>query len=197
MPSISSCIDKQIWKYSYYTGLSPFFLILQKNTAHILLCIPFHHLVILLVCLFQFGSISYRCLHTSIEKEISICFFMGAYYSTVQVWPLLIQACLFSAFCCYTQWCTSMAIVVYSLSYIQLFCDPMNCSSPGSSIYGISQARILEWVAISLSRASSQPRGQTRISCIGRWILYPWATRGAHKYEYQFSSVAMSTVAVG
>ena len=50
--------------------------------------------------------------------------------------------------------------------------DPMDCSPPGSSIHGISQARILEWVAISSSRGSSRPRDQICISCIGRWILY-------------------------
>ena len=37
-------------------------------------------------------------------------------------------------------------------------CDPMDCSPPGSSVHGILQARILEWVAISFSRGSSQPR---------------------------------------
>ena len=45
-------------------------------------------------------------------------------------------------------------IVVQLLSYVLLFCDPMDCSPPGFSIYGISQARILEWVAISFSRGS-------------------------------------------
>ena len=58
-------------------------------------------------------------------------------------------------------------------------CNPMDCSSPGSSFYGISQARILEWITISYSRGSSWPRDQTRISCvscIGRRILYHWAT---------------------
>ena len=43
-------------------------------------------------------------------------------------------------------------------------CDPMDCSPPGSSVHGIFQARILEWVAISFSRVSSQPRDQTRVS---------------------------------
>ena len=52
----------------------------------------------------------------------------------------------------------------------------MDCSPPGSSVHGISQARILEWVAISFSRGSSRPRDQTCISCIGRRILYHWAT---------------------
>ena len=49
---------------------------------------------------------------------------------------------------------------------------PMGCSPPGSSAHGIAQARILEWVAISSSRGSSQPRDQTHISCISRRILY-------------------------
>ena len=41
------------------------------------------------------------------------------------------------------------------------FCDPVNCSPPGSSVHGILQARILEWVVISFSRESSPPRDQT------------------------------------
>ena len=45
-------------------------------------------------------------------------------------------------------------------------CDPMDYSPPGSSVHGISQARILEWVAISLSRGSSQPRDRTQVSRI-------------------------------
>ena len=53
--------------------------------------------------------------------------------------------------------------------------DPMNCSPPGSSVHGISQARILVWVAISFSRESSPPRDRTsipHISCSGSWTLY-------------------------
>ena len=46
-------------------------------------------------------------------------------------------------------------------------CDPMDCSPPGSSIQGILQARILEWVAISFSRGSSRPRDRTQVSRIG------------------------------
>ena len=44
--------------------------------------------------------------------------------------------------------------------------DPVNCSVPGSSILGILQARILEWVAISFSRGTSQPRDRTQVSRI-------------------------------
>ena len=51
-------------------------------------------------------------------------------------------------------------------------CHPLNCSPPGSSVHEIIETRILEWVAISFFRGSSRSRDQTRISCIGRWILY-------------------------
>ena len=57
-------------------------------------------------------------------------------------------------------------------------CNPMDCSLPGSSVRGILQARILEWVAISYSRGSSLSRDWSHISCvlcIGRWILHHWA----------------------
>ena len=50
----------------------------------------------------------------------------------------------------------------YMLSRVQL----LDCSLPGSSVHGISQARILEWVAISSSRGSSWPSDQTQVSCI-------------------------------
>ena len=45
-------------------------------------------------------------------------------------------------------------------------CDPMDCGLPGSSVRGILQARVLEWVAISFSRVSSQPRDRTQVSHI-------------------------------
>ena len=49
---------------------------------------------------------------------------------------------------------------------LQTPCDPMDCSPPGSSVHGILQARILEWVAMPASRGSSWPRDCTHISCI-------------------------------
>ena len=53
---------------------------------------------------------------------------------------------------------------------------PMDCSSPGFSVHGISQARILEWVVIPFSRGSSQPRDQAWVSCIAGRFLTIWAT---------------------
>ena len=73
-----------------------------------------------------------------------------------------------------------MYVVVQSLSHIWLCVS--DCSPPGSSVHGLSQARILEWVGISFSRGSSWSRDRTRVSCIGKWILYYWATKEAHTY---------------
>ena len=67
------------------------------------------------------------------------------------------------------------SFLLWNPSHIWIFCNPMNCSLPGSSIHGILKARILEWVAISSSRDSSKPRDQTQVSCFGRQILYHWA----------------------
>ena len=66
-----------------------------------------------------------------------------------------------------------------SLQLCPTLCDPVDCSPPGSSVHAILQARILEWVAKSSSRVTSQPRDQTHI-CLRllhcRWILWCWAT---------------------
>ena len=67
--------------------------------------------------------------------------------------------------------------VLYSVTQLCLmFCDPMDGSLSGSSVHGISQTRIVEWVGISFCRESSQLKDQTHvsdISCISRQILYP------------------------
>ena len=57
--------------------------------------------------------------------------------------------------------------------------DPVDCSPPGSSIHGIFQAKVLEWVAISFSRGSSRPRDQTQVSHIIGRCFNLWATREA------------------
>ena len=56
-------------------------------------------------------------------------------------------------------------------------CNPMDCSTPGSSVCEIFQARVLEWVAISFFRGSSQPRDQTWVSCIAGRCFTIWAIR--------------------
>ena len=74
-----------------------------------------------------------------------------------------------------------LLLVVWSLSHVQLFCDPMDCSPPGTSVHGISQASILGWVAISFSKGSSWPGDWTWISCIAGRFFTKWVTREAAK----------------
>ena len=62
-------------------------------------------------------------------------------------------------------------------SVAQSIWGPVDCSPPGSSVQGIFQARVLEWVAMSSSTRSFWPRGQTHISYIGRQVLYHQASQ--------------------
>ena len=74
-------------------------------------------------------------------------------------------------------------------------CDPMDCSLPGSSIYGIFQARILEWVAISFSRRYSWPGDWTQVSRIVSGRFTVWATRERpSKEQVSFNCMAAVTI---
>ena len=64
-------------------------------------------------------------------------------------------------------------------------CESVECSSPGSSIHGILQPRILEWVPISFSRGSSRPRDRTQVSCIAGRRFNLWATREAPGTQFR------------
>ena len=71
-------------------------------------------------------------------------------------------------------------VKIRKVKVIQLcppLCDSVDCSPPGSSVYGILQSGILEWVAISFSGGSSPPRDQICISCIAGGFFTVWATR--------------------
>ena len=63
-------------------------------------------------------------------------------------------------------------------------CHPKDCNPPGSSVHGILQARILEWVALHFSRGSSPPRDWTCVSCIASRFYTIWATKEAQSYSY-------------
>ena len=79
------------------------------------------------------------------------------------------------------QWCTY--VHAKSLQLCLTICNPENCSPPGSSVHGILQTRVMEWVAMPSSRGSSWCRNQTRVSCLLHWqagslplvfFLKPW-----------------------
>ena len=80
------------------------------------------------------------------------------------------------------QWTTVLPYLSLKVLAIQsclTLCDPMDYSLPGSSVHGISQARILEWVGISLSRGSFRLRDRTRVFCIAGRFFTIWAPREA------------------
>ena len=97
--------------------------------------------------------------------------------------------------------CTELYIYSWPLNSEIWGTNP--CSWPGSSVHGILQARILEWVAISSSRESSWPRDRTRVSCIsfiGRRILYRWAIGETHYHlllQYTFIEINKHTCTGG
>ena len=76
-------------------------------------------------------------------------------------WPLFFPtwSCLYLQLQFLATWSESVKVLVSQLCLT--LCDPMDCNPPASSVHGITQARILEWVAIPFSRGSSQPRGWT------------------------------------
>ena len=89
-----------------------------------------------------------------------------------------LQASDTSFFAIWTWW----VMRAKSLQSCLTLCNPVDCNPPGSSVQGILQARILEWVGISFSRVSSRPRDPTHISyvsCIGKWVLYHWCHLGS------------------
>ena len=104
--------------------------------------------------------------HIYIEKND----FSPIWYSSSNECPVL----LFSE--------SSNHIVLESVLLIQSYptlWDPVNYSLPGSSVHGVFQARVLEWIAISSSKGSSPPRDLTWVSCLGRWFFTIWDTREA------------------
>ena len=70
-------------------------------------------------------------------------------------------------------------ILCVSCLVVSVLSNSMDCSPPGSSVYGILQIRMLEWVAILFSRGSSWPRGWAQVSSIAGRFLTIWATREA------------------
>ena len=90
-------------------------------------------------------------------------------------------------------------LVLCCLQSCLTFCDPMDCNPPGSSVHGISQARILEWVTISFSRGSSQLRDQTHVSCLAGGFLTTEPLQkpmpqGCHSLNYSYTLLDASMV---
>ena len=87
--------------------------------------------------------------------------------------------------CIYIYICTYAVLCLVALLCPTL-CDPLDCSPPGSSVHGILQARILEWIAMPSSRGFSQPRDLTCVSCIAGGFFTSWPAREAHLYLHLY-----------
>ena len=91
----------------------------------------------------------------------------------------------------------SMDRTIHSVCVLAQSCPTlrgsMGCNPPGSSVHGVLQARILEWVAISSSRGFSRSRDRTYLACIGRQILYRGAT-GEARITYRAATKGRHSV---
>jgi len=104
---------------------------------------------------------------TIFMSNISTCFSFFFFFFILPISSHIFTSNIFVHFLETISYCVKVKVTQLCLT----LCDPMDCSPPGSSIHGILQARILEWVAIPFSRGSSQPRNQTWVSCIaGRFF---------------------------
>ena len=97
--------------------------------------------------------------------------------------------------------CVNMCMYLYMLacsvtSIVSDSCHPMDCSPPGSSVLGILQARILEWVAMPSSRGSLQSRDLTHVSCVvlvaGRFFTAEPTGKPVYMHEVKWSEVPQS-----
>ena len=98
--------------------------------------------------------------------------------------PLLIQPLPISWWCCDFHCFLSISSV--SAQWCPILCNPLDRCPPGSSVHGILQARILEWIAMPSSRGFSQPRDRTQVYCIAGGFFTIRATREA-QYLFNFS----------
>ena len=113
----------------------------------------------------QFSSFPWSHFNHCVYNCNSLLFSSPNLLTAAILLSIYIYLCIYvhihNSFCC----CCSVGMSCPTL------CNPMDCSPLGSSVHGISQARILEWVAMPFSRGFSWPRDQTRVSCLpGRFF---------------------------
>ena len=90
-------------------------------------------------------------------------------WGSVYIWLRRLGLCVCVCVCeiCVCVWCVCVCVCVCLVAQLcPILCDPLDCNLPGSSVYGIFQARTLEWVAISFSWDSSWLRDWTLTSCV-------------------------------
>ena len=132
-------------------------LCMKGNMRTLNSCILFHDMTMVVVlwkqaCLSQVGNFHLKILVLERHWQMDIDF--------------IIRAAVIASILLSPSFYVLILSIHHVLSRIQLYVTPWTCSPPGSSIHGIFPARILEWVAISFPRGSSQPSVQTRVFCL-------------------------------
>ena len=128
------------------------------------------------------GSSICGILQAGILEWVAIPFSRGSSWPRDQTLVSCIRGRFFTIWATWGPYTQCCELCLVAQSYPTL-CDPMDCSPQGSSICGILQARILEWVSTPSSRGSSQPRDRTQVSRIAGRFFTVWATRGSPKYH--------------
>ena len=124
----------------------------------------YEHMNILMICKATTEEIQSQeqvCVHC-FSKELNPMVYVTQFYS-LKLAATFRVGCLPSS---HVDFLLPAVLLFQSLNCVQLFWDPMDCSLPGSCVHGISQARILEWVAMPSSSGFSRPRDRTCISYI-------------------------------
>ena len=106
-----------------------------------------------------------------LKEKHSNCFSLDT-FSIVYSQYCMLPPCLLNLYAEYS-------ILLVAQSCLTL-CNPMDCSTPGSSVHGILQARILGWVSISFSRRFPWARDQTQVCLIADRVFTIWVTRGVY-----------------
>ena len=110
-------------------------------------------------------------------KRLFVSYLHPRSLSSTLASPFLLKVCDFVS--------QSLIVCVHAKSLLSctILCNTVNCSLPDSSVHGILQARILEWVSMPSSRGSSQPRNGTQVSAL-QGILYCLSLQGVFLYNF-------------
>ena len=108
----------------------------------------------------------FEVIYPFIQPLILMCPSNGSHWRYSSERCAVFAPCEFTHQLRYQQYSEKRYVCAQSLQSCPTLCHPMDCSLPGSSVHGILQASILEWIAMSFSRASSWPRDWTRISWV-------------------------------
>ena len=154
---------------------------IRKSNRDLMLCTCAQSLSCVQLCDPMDCSLSGFSVHEILQARIlewaDISSFRGSSWPRDWTWASYVSCMGRPILCHWTSWeIGPTAMKVLFTQSCPTLCDPMDCSPPDSSVYGILQAGILKWITIPFSRGSSPPRDQTQASCTAGRFFTIWAT---------------------